>query len=247
MKAGIDIGSTLIKIAFQKGKQVKLVSSADYSISQLAKILKKNKITQANIAGIGNLPKEFKFLKINRNKDLIKNEIKIQVKGLKKLNNKLPKNYILVSIGTGISYTVVKGKSVRKISIGSSIGGGTILGLSKVLGFRDFDQLVELANQGNAKKTDEWYGDLIVGNLANISQKTAKKDLAAGLMNLIAITVYKDLMLYKLDKQKIIIIGSTLKNNKCLKRLLKKYIKNTYFITNSEYATCLGALELGDN
>ncbi|MFH0818815.1 MAG: hypothetical protein V1898_02360 [Patescibacteria group bacterium] len=254
MLAGIDLGLTLIKIAYEKNKKLHFLSSADCSISQISIILKQNEITTANITGVGKLPQELKFLEIKKinKQNLIDREIKLQVIGLCALEGKLPQNFILVSIGTGISYTAVKRSGtnpdsrlrIYKYPIGSSIAGGTILGLSEKLGFKNFNHLVECANKGNHKKIDIYFNDLIVSNLGFVNKKTNKNDLAAGLMNLLAITVYKDMVLYKKNKEPIIFIGSVLNNNDCLKKLLKKYFCNIAFIKNSSYAGCLGALVL---
>jgi len=233
MLAGIDCGSTLIKIAFKKGKSFKFYSQADYSLKQLTGILKKNHVTQKIFAGI----------KADKN---IAREIKLQAQGVQALA-KLPKKFVLVSIGTGTSYTLVSETSMSRLPLGNSLAGGFILGLSKILGFKDFNDLVIKAKRGNHKKTDIYFKDLIVANLANLNKKTRKEDIAAGLMNVIAVTIMKDLMLYKLDKENIVFIGSTLKNNFCLKKLLKKYIKKSIFIENGEFATALGALLSAEN
>jgi type II pantothenate kinase len=233
MKAGIDCGSTLIKIALQKGKSFKFYSQADYSKQQLDKILKQNFITKKIYTG----------LKADQN---IAREIKLQVQGVRALA-KLPKKFILVSIGTGTSYTLVSETSISRLPLGNSLGGGFIFGLGKALGFKDFKEITNAAKRGNLQNADIYFKNLIVANLAKINQKTKKADLAAGLMNIIAITTMKDLMLYKVEKENIVFIGSTLKNNACLKELLKKYFKKAIFIKNGEFATAVGALLSRDN
>lgn len=231
--AGIDLGSTLMKIAFKKGKNFKFYSQADYSQKQLTNILKKNHITKKIFAGI------------NADKNIVR-EIKLQVQGVRALA-KLPKKFVLVSIGTGISYTIVNGDYYKKLSLGNSLGGGFIYGLGLALGFKSYQEIIKKAQKGNLKKADIYFKDLLVANMAKLNKKTKKKDIAAGLMNVVAVTTMKDLMLYKLNKEKIVFIGSTLKNNFCLQKLLKEYFKKAIFIKNSEFATALGALLSADN
>lgn len=232
-KAGIDLGSTLIKIALQKGKKFKFYSQADYSKKKLFNILKNNNISKKILVGI------------NADQNIAR-EIKLQIQGSKALT-KLPKKFVLISVGTGVSYTIVNNNKINKLALGNSLGGGFLLGMSKICGFKDFNDLVKQAEYGDYKKVDLYFKDLIIANLAKLNKKTNKADLAAGLMNIIAITIYKDMMLYKLDKEKIYFIGTTLNNNSCLKKLLKKYLKNSHFIKHGEFATALGALLSLDN
>lgn len=231
--AGIDLGSTLMKIAFKKGKNFKFYSQADYSNKQLADILIKNHITKKIYAGM------------NADKNIAR-ELKLQMQGVRALA-KLPKKFVLVSIGTGISYTIANGDYYKKLPLGNSLGGGFIYGLGLALGFKNYQEIIKKAQKGNLKKTDIYFKDLLVANLAKLNKKTKKEDIAAGLMNIVAVTIMKDLMLYKLEKEKIIVIGSTVKNNNCLQKLLKKYLKKIKFIKNGEFATALGALLSADN
>ncbi|MFA6027552.1 MAG: hypothetical protein WC752_01365 [Patescibacteria group bacterium] len=260
MNAGIDLGSSLIKIAFLEDKKVKFISSANYTLSKIASLLKQKKISEAQVVGIGTFPKELLFLKINNKRpvlleDKIQEEIKLQLFGLKKLfiskGKKAPKDFLLVSIGTGTSYTRVKGKKFFKLPLGNSLGGGFMAGMAKALEFNDFNNLSSQAGKGDYKAVDLYASDYIIANFAQAGALTLKRDLAAGLMNIVAITTKKDLALYSEIRRyggfkNVVYIGSALKNNECLKKLLKKYTeeldKKSYFISYSEYGTALGAL-----
>ncbi|MBU0670537.1 hypothetical protein KKF29_00085 [Patescibacteria group bacterium] len=261
MKAGVDFGTTLTKATWKQGNHYKSISTADYKLVDFVKILKDHKITEINVAGLADMPKQFEYFQINTPKtnDLIKTEIETQVKGLKKLfslnNQRLPQDYLLVSIGTGTSYTRVKNKKITKIPLGNSLGGGTLMGLAKILKIKDFNQLTDMAKKGDHKNADLYFGDLIVSNLGILSKdaihRVSRRDIAAGLMNILAITTYKDLSNYNHSKygkyKNVIYIGSTLRGNDCLKNLLKKYTEELdlkpIFISGGEYSTSLGALE----
>ena len=259
MKAGLDLGTTLIKICYKKNNKHIFKSYNYLEINKLIKLLKQNNITELNIVGINKIPEQIKNLaikgegenghsrpQINKlHNNLINNEIKTQVKGLKKIS-RLPSKFLLVSIGTGTSYTRVNKNSVKKIELGNSLGGGFMLGLAKLLNFKNFNNLASAAKKGNHKNVDIYYQDLIVSNLGNLKKTSSKNDIAAGIMHTVAVMIWTDLMNIGIDKN-IIIIGGALKNNSCLQKLLKNYLtkskRKVYFIKNGEFANCLGAFE----
>lgn len=69
-------------------------------------------------------------------------------------------SFVLVAFGTGTSvFTVSGGKGTR--TAGTAVGGGTLTGLSRLLiGTRDFEEIMELASQGNRHKVDLMVSDL---------------------------------------------------------------------------------------
>jgi len=258
MKAGLDLGTTLIKICYKKNNKYYFDSFNYQEVNKLAKLLKKESIDEINIVGINKIPQQLKSiqiknegtnpdscLQINKSRqNLIQNEIKTQVKGLKKLS-RLPQNFLLVSIGTGTSYTRVNKNKITKVELGNSLGGGFILGLSNLLGYKNWTAITNKAKKGNHKKVDIYYKDLIVSNLGNLKKTSNKNDLAAGIMHTVAVMIWTDLMNIGNDKN-IVIIGGSLKNNSYLQKLLKNYLvkskRKVYFIKNGEFASSLGAL-----
>mmetsp|Transcript_31672 Transcript_31672/g.92017 ORF Transcript_31672/g.92017 Transcript_31672/m.92017 type:complete len:519 (-) Transcript_31672:76-1632(-) len=69
--------------------------------------------------------------------------------------------YLLVSIGSGVSIVRVDGfNSYQRVS-GSSIGGGTFFGLARLItGCSSYDELLKLAQCGDATKCDMLVGDI---------------------------------------------------------------------------------------
>ena len=67
-----------------------------------------------------------------------------------------PYPFLVVNVGSGVSILAVHGpNNYRRVS-GSSLGGGTFLGLSCLLtGCASFDEALELANQGDSTKVDK--------------------------------------------------------------------------------------------
>lgn len=257
MLCGLDLGSTLIKACWEKNGHYDFISTIKFSLPEFAERLKTKNITEAYVAGIAPLPSELEFLKIHKPAgDLIDHEIKTQAIGLAALTNKLPSEFLLASIGTGTSYTRVNYKKMSRLPVGNSLGGGFIMGMGQALGFKDFKDVIKKSQDGDHKKVDKYYKDLIVANMTEVSANTAQKDIAAGLMNVIAITTMKDLMLYSAHPKygrfkNVIYIGSTVADNPYLQKLLTKYTKDLdkkpIFVKQGEFATCLGALLSGQN
>jgi len=68
---------------------------------------------------------------------------------------KAPRKMLVAAIGTGVSYTKVSGRSAKRSPLGSCHGGGTILGLGRLVGAKTFEALEAGAAQAEP-------GDLLV-------------------------------------------------------------------------------------
>lgn len=78
---------------------------------------------------------------------------------------KNPYPYIMVNIGSGVSVLLVKSENNYKRVSGSSIGGGTFLGLCCLLtGCSSYEEAIELANKGNSDKVDKLVKDIYGGD-----------------------------------------------------------------------------------
>ncbi|XP_047307659.1 pantothenate kinase 1 isoform X2 [Impatiens glandulifera] len=72
--------------------------------------------------------------------------------------------YLLVNIGSGVSMIKVDGENLYERVSGTSIGGGTFLGLGKLLTkCKSFDELLKLSHQGNHRAIDMLVGDIFGG------------------------------------------------------------------------------------
>ncbi|XP_018452085.2 pantothenate kinase 1 isoform X2 [Raphanus sativus] len=72
--------------------------------------------------------------------------------------------YLLVNIGSGVSMIKVDGDGKYERISGTSLGGGTFLGLGKLLTkCKSFDELLELSHQGNNRVIDMLVGDIYGG------------------------------------------------------------------------------------
>ena len=112
-------------------------------------------------------------------------------------------NCLVVSMGTGTA--IVHAESGGKITYlgGTGVGGGTLLGLSKLLfGVDQIEHIAELAETGQLANVDLRIKDLTASgtmhgvreeltaaNFGNVSDLAEKNDLARGVMNLVYETI----------------------------------------------------------
>ena len=104
---------------------------------------------------------------------------------------------IVVSMGTGTALVLYRRGECTHY-LGSGIGGGTILGLAKlILGVSNYGELVQLAEGGNTSRVDLTVGDIAGGsigdlpedataaNFGKVSIHSQKSDIARGLINMV--------------------------------------------------------------
>jgi type II pantothenate kinase len=126
---------------------------------------------------------------------IMKNPDAIHLYGEKKLEEK----FLMISMGTGVSFTIIEPGKKRRHVGGSSLGGGALIGLSKLLlGIDNFEKLLELAEKGNTRTCDLFISDVYgnsygstlkeyvcassFGKIATTDVKPSKEDIAASLM-----------------------------------------------------------------
>lgn len=173
------------------------------------------------------------------------------------------KNFILTNIGTGTSiHYVYNNKYIR--TGGTGIGGGTIMGLSKLLTDIDcFEEVIQHTKLGSRRNLDITVGDIYNGILSPIdSNLTAsnfgkaassevdynKSDLLATLQGLVGevVTALSLQFAEAKDVAHIIYIGSTLSNNKKLQEIISNYTvyqnKKPIFLQDHGFCGAIGAL-----
>lgn len=108
---------------------------------------------------------------------------------------------LIVSAGTGSAMIAARGGEAYHLT-GSAVGGGTLLGLAKLLlGVSDSAALVRLAEQGDTGGVDSTLSDVIGGGIGHLpasatavnfgrvlslSEPPKREDIAAGLVTLVA-------------------------------------------------------------
>ena len=273
MKAGIDFGTTLVKVVWKHENNYTFLSTAKQPLEEIIKELKKEGIKQLNIVGIKSrnihrITGLADFELIAPKGDLITNEIELQANGLKKLlelENIPTDKFLIVSIGTGTSYTFVDKFNIKRFPLGNSIGGGYIRGIGELFGTKNYQEMVEHAVGGKIldycikdaipEKEGTFEGELVIANFGKADSKSKNKDIYASTINCVVVSTIRDIMLidmipdFKVPDD-IIYIGSTLSNNQLLKELLIKYSqmigKKPEFPFYGEYALAIGAYHHND-
>jgi len=107
---------------------------------------------------------------------------------------------LVVSAGTGVAMVAAQGSEVKHVT-GSGVGGGTLLGLSKlILGTTDAREIDALALDGDASAVDIMLTEAVGGEIGRLPSNAnavnlgkldrqdgfSKENLAAGLVRLVA-------------------------------------------------------------
>lgn len=145
----------------------------------------------------------------------------------------LPGGYLVVSLGTGTSVLWVRGEQCERIG-GSALGGGSLLGLGKLLlGVDSFERIAELAQAGDRTRVDLLVGDIYRGeetplprdlNAASFGKIDSREpaDLASALMGLLGenIALICGELARAREVDAIVYCGSTLNGNPVLQQTL---------------------------
>jgi type II pantothenate kinase len=169
---------------------------------------------------------------------------------------------IIVSAGSGTACIHAHKGNFLHCS-GTGVGGGTVLGLSKLLlGTDNPDEIALLADKGNESEVDLILEDVVSGPIGQLPPTTtavnfgkvskidgefSKEDIAAGIVNLVGQTAARIAtsvaMMFKADQ--IVVVGrspsfSGLRNSLEEAALITGF--TPHFPKNGEYASALGAL-----
>ena len=157
---GIDVGGSTTKVVGIRNEQIcnpQFVRATD-SVASLFGAFGKylydndiplNEVEKIILTGVGSayITQPLYGLPTARVDEFLANGLGAQY--MTKLNK-----LIVVSMGTGTSFVRVDGNNVRHIG-GIGIGGGTILGLSRLmLKTQDFKQIIDLAQRGSLSSID---------------------------------------------------------------------------------------------
>lgn len=257
---GIDFGASTTDAVLLHGKKIVKKATAGqviYSVNALNYFLKKNKFDSFPIQQIAVSGGKSTFFKgkILGVQPVHVNEINAIAAGAAFLTK--ANRCLAVSMGTGTCIVLFE-KGKAKHVIGTGLGGGTILGLSKLLvGETEIKKLIQLAGKGNLLKVDLSVADIVgkgIGLLqgsataANFAKcgKCSKADLAAGVQNMVAesVAVLAISAARQHDCKKIVFIGRTHAFPFVKKRLqaaAKLFGASFQFPENSAFGTAIGA------
>lgn len=158
--AGIDFGSTLVKAYWRADgrEQYGTADDAD-GVEALTREMRLDGVRTLRLTGTGAHAAVVRlierFPRVHAKADAVDDEIRLQALGTRLLLGEAPRKLIVAAVGTGVSYTVAKGRGAKRHPLGSCHGGGTILGLGRLIGAAGFKEL-------EAGAADAEPGDLLV-------------------------------------------------------------------------------------
>ena len=169
---------------------------------------------------------------------------------------------IIVSAGSGTACILAQDGNYMHCS-GTGVGGGTVLGLSKLLlDTTDPTEIAELAKLGNESGVDLILEDVVsgpigelpsdttavnFGKISKIDSDISKQDIAAGIVNLVGQTAARiaTSVATTFNAKEIVVVGRSPSFNG-LKNSLEQAASimgfSPHFPENGEYASALGAL-----
>ncbi len=269
MEAGVDFGSSLTKAVWNEHGFHQYSSTADCPLKKIAYSMAQANVTQINVAGIGYTSERVKEFAVYGMKvktfegDPIQNEIRLQAQGVRQLLGVKyqGKEFLLVSVGTGTSYTIVKENNFSRLPMGSPLGGGYINGWGNILGAQNYAELVAEATKGISldlrvkdlipEKAGSFEGELVVANFCKATAGASKQDIYATLIGNVATATIQGIMDYSINPafpipEDVVYIGSTVSHTPLLKELLASYSlmigKTPHFPKQGEFALALGAI-----
>ena len=262
---GIDIGGSTTKIAGFRSDEmlVPVQISASNAIASLfgafGKFLYDNKlelsdIQQVNLTGVGSseVQQSIYGLPTYRVDEFTANGIG----GGYFAGDK--KEFMVVSMGTGTSFVGVKDGVPAHLG-GIGIGGGTIIGLSKlILNTNDIDKIQELALMGKVGNIDLRIGDIsknplpgldleiTASNFGKASSRATCEDKAAGIVHMVIESICQTaaLIAQGTETKDFILIGALTNFPECeqVSRMIKTMFPDLNFIVpeDGEYGTAIG-------
>jgi type II pantothenate kinase len=264
MIIGIDIGSTTTKVVAAKDGEVlkaiktKAFDAVTSATGALGKMLIENDfnikdIEKIIITGVG-------ASKINSDIFGIKTEKIDEMSAVGKGGLFLSKsdNIVITNIGTGTSIIEARNGVITHIG-GTGIGGGTIIGLSKILlNTTDFDNILEQAAHGDLKQVDLLIEDILDTEISFLNRETTasnfgkmldtakKEDVATGIVNMVfqVIGMLSVFAAKSRNLNHILVTGNGSRNllgRKILEDISRMYNIEFAFPADGEYTTAIGA------
>ncbi|RAV05532.1 type II pantothenate kinase [Paenibacillus sp. YN15] len=262
-RIGIDAGGTLIKIAYIEHGKLELMKFPTKQMAHAVAWLKQH-FPQAEYCVTGGKSEVLQKRLEQPVKQIV--EFEATCKGVLQLLQDIedrPSEFVLTNVGTGTSIHIVKQDEHFRIG-GTGVGGGTMLGLSKLLaGTGEFGEIVQFAPEGLREKVDlkvsHIYegaeppipGDLTASNFGHIPhnpEELQPSDLLASVIGLVGETVttvsVHAAMQYGISS--IVYIGSSFIGNELLKKVVEDYTilrgATPFLLNNGEYSGAIGAL-----
>lgn len=169
---------------------------------------------------------------------------------------------LVVSMGTGTALVHADKKGKMNYLGGTGVGGGTIMGLSRLLlQAESIEHIVEYAELGNLANIDLRIGDftteenlsvlsrdLTASNFGNVSDIASREDIALGILNMVFETVgmVSVFAAHEAGVDNIVLTGNLTRLPHCAKKFAElNALSNNYRVNftipeNSRFATVIG-------
>ncbi|MEK4513501.1 type II pantothenate kinase [Paenibacillus sp. FSL K6-2524] len=264
---GIDVGGTLIKVVSMEND---VLSFNKFPVAQIENVaIEMNKLDDAKICLTGGKAELFESFMIGKPLHIV--EFEATCRGVQYLLNKYDskqQEYIVTNVGTGTSIHHA-GKTKHERIGGTGVGGGTLLGLARLLtGLTDYEDIVKLASKGERDRIDlkvsHIYedaeppipGDLTASNFGRMlklpsTDELTHEELLASVVGLVGETVATTSVLaaQNCGVSSVVFIGSTFIDNELLSETVQRYTllrgASPVFVKNGEYSGAIGALLYG--
>lgn len=231
----MDVGTTLVKFAYKKDGLVYYHTTAIHKLHEIIEILK--------IAGVTTL----KYLSWNRHEawlkpqltgfelqrydsrsDALNSEIFLQAQGtlelLRQQNLAFSDRMLIISHGTGISYTALDNGNIRRFPYGNAFGGGTLFGMFAAFDGLRPEQFTSLCEQGKSLNlylkdipafSESEMKDFVLSNFAASTGENSLADKCRTLADNYVTSVLRDIAMINLvpgynNFSTIVNIGSTI-------------------------------------
>ena len=167
-------------------------------------------------------------------------------------------NLIVVSMGTGTSFVKVEGQQIRHIG-GLGVGGGTLLGLSRLLlKTQDIHLIAEMAQKGTLTNIDLQIQDICnrplpdlpldatASNFGKAVGNASPEDIASGIIHMVLQSIGQAAFLASLNSsiKDFVLIGNLTQLPQCKEvfpKMEKMYGVRFLIPKYSEYRTAIGA------
>ncbi len=274
MKAGIDCGTSHMKAVWRQADDLHAFASSSDG-DDIVACLARHGIMQARLTGIGPAPALGRIAAVRCAADPIEDEIALQADGARRLLAGTPGtpegDFLLVSVGTGTSYTLVpKDGPPRRFPIGNAIGGGFIAGLAAMQAL-EIDRIDDLARRGTAldllvkdlvpAAAGTLQGEFVVSHFGKlgIPRFTPEApadgadplgDICTTIVHCAAVAIIRDVLILGMipgfAADDAVFIGTPVAKMVALRGHFARYAaglgKRAHFPENGEYAAALGAL-----
>lgn len=243
--AGVDFGSSAKKVVWgDRYQYVYALAVDDKERAALVERMQAAGITHVNATGIGPRPAGFDdMFKVSTGGDRLGTEINLQAMGASLLlesQGNQRSDFLLVSIGTGISYTIVSPDRTIQYPLGNPNGGGTFAGMRRMNGMITSISHDELEKEGE-KNLNLFFEDLmpgmpkelhrkfVVSYFAKLTTLPHRLDLASTNFDVIATKVVRDIAMIGDSRTydappTVVVIGTLPSRSPILRRYLQEKV-----------------------